>query len=78
MKTKIQLNDEHLNVDCHADRRLADRSNEIAKSQKSTNSPLCGRGCDTDNHNGGIGEDLLQSFIGLAFLQIVSQFLTSE
>lgn len=44
-------------------------------NHRCVNSPLCGRGCDTDNHNGGVGENLLQSFIVLAFFQIISQFL---
>lgn len=41
----------------------------------SVDSPLCSGCCDTDDHDGSIGENLLQSFIVLAFLQIVSQFL---
>lgn len=49
--------------------------NKKSTRQKSVDSPLCGRGCDADNHNCGVGEDLLQGFIVLALLQIVSQFL---
>lgn len=41
-------------------------------------SPLCGRGGDTDDHNGGIGQDLLQGFIVLALVQIVAQFLNGR
>lgn len=55
-----------------------DGNNIIDKPQSSVDSPLCGRGGDTDNHNSGVGEDLLQSFIVLAFLQIVSQFLSRK
>lgn len=50
----------------------------LSKPQLSVYSPLCGRGCDTDNHNSGVGENLLQSFIGFALLQIVSQFLSRK
>jgi len=48
------------------------------RSIKCVCSPLCGRGGDTDDHYRSIGEDLLQSFIGLAFLQIVSKFLSRK
>lgn len=44
----------------------------IDRWQAEVSSPLCGWGCDTDNHDSSIGEDLLQSFIVLAFLQIIS------
>lgn len=43
--------------------------------EESVGSPLRGWSRDTDHHNGGVGEDLLERFIVLAFLQIVSQFL---
>lgn len=47
----------------------------VYKLQMFSSLPLCGWGCDTDNHNSSIGKNLLQSFIILAFLQIIPQFL---
>lgn len=40
--------------------------------------PLCGGGGDTDNHDGGIGQDLLEVLIVLAFVQAVAQLLGWE
>jgi hypothetical protein len=37
--------------------------------------PLSSRGSDTDNHDGGIGQNLLQVLIVLALIQAVSQLL---
>lgn len=40
--------------------------------------PLCGGGGDTDNHDGSIGQDLLEILIVLAFVQAVAQLLGWE
>lgn len=40
--------------------------------------PLCSWGCDTDNHDSGIGQDLLESLIVFAFLKVVAQLLKTK
>lgn len=37
--------------------------------------PLGGGGGDTDNHDGSIGQDLLEVLVVLAFIQAVAQLL---
>lgn len=51
---------------------------QTAVRQRGPCAPLGGGGSDADDHDGGVGQDLLQVLVVLALVQAVAQLLGGE